>query len=273
VNPLLVNPQARAKASKGTLYLYDAIGGDGMGGGITALQVVDALKELRAGGHKELEVRISSPGGSVFDGMAMYRAISEWDGPKTAVVDGLAASAASFVMLAADRVQAGAEAMVMIHEAWGGLFTAGTADEIVAAAEALAAPLRKANDSIVAIYTKRTGMDEKKCRALMSAETWMTGAEAKANGFVSEVIEDERAKVGAVTDSAAAIIAKFKNAPEPVKALGRSDVVQRMEARLLFHRVAQANAAKGVVPGKPGDVVSRAVPTPAAPAATKGSTP
>jgi ATP-dependent Clp protease protease subunit len=256
VNALLVSPQARAAPKKGCLYLYDAIGSDGMGGGITAIQVVDALKELKGSGHRDLEVRISSPGGSVFDGIAMYRAISEWDGPKTAIVDGLAASAASFVMLAADKVQAGAEAMVMVHEAWGGLFAAGTADEIVAAAEELAAPLRKANDSIVAIYMQRTGLDEKKCRALMAAETWMTGAEAKAAGFVSEVLQDERATVGTVTDSAAAIIAKFKNAPAPVAALGKSGAVERMEARLLFHRVAQATAAKGVAPGSPGSAVT-----------------
>jgi ATP-dependent Clp protease protease subunit len=248
VNPLLVNPQARAAPKKGCLYLYDAIGEDGMGGGITAIQVVDALKELKASGSKELEVRISSPGGSVFDGIAMYRAISEWEGPKTAIVDGLAASAASFVMLAADKVQAGAEAMVMVHEAWGGLFAAGTADEIVAAAEALAAPLRKANESIVAIYTQRTGMDEKKCRALMAAETWMTGAEAKAAGFVSEVLQDERATVGTVSQSAAAIISKFKNAPAPIAALASSQVVRDLEARLLWSRVSRAQAGKGAVP-------------------------
>jgi len=248
VNPLLVSPQARAAPKKGCLYLYDAIGDDGMGGGITAIQVVDALKELKASGHKELEVRISSPGGSVFDGIAMYRAISEWDGPKVAIVDGLAASAASFVMLAADKVQAGAEAMIMVHEAWGGLFAAGTADEIVAAAEALAAPLRKANDSIVAIYVQRTGLDEKKCRSLMAAETWMTGAEAKANGFVSEVLQDERATVGAQTDAAAAIISKFRNAPAPVAALGSPSVADRLGMRLLRHRVAQASTGKGEAP-------------------------
>ena len=247
MNPLLVNPQAKAKPGKGTLYLYDAIGSDGMGGGISALQVVDALKELRGAGHKELEVRISSPGGSVFDGLAMYRAISEWDGPKTAIVDGLAASAASFVMLAADKVQAGAEAMVMVHEAWGGLFAAGTADEIIAAAQALAEPLRKANESIVSIYAQRTGLDEEKCRALMSAETWMTGTEAKANGFISEVLVDEREAVGQVTQAAAAIISKFKNAPAPIAALASSQVVRDLEARLLWSRVSRAQAGKGAV--------------------------
>jgi ATP-dependent Clp protease protease subunit len=251
-----VNPQARAAPKKGCLYLYDAIGDDGMGGGITALQVVDALKELKASGHKDLEVRISSPGGSVFDGIAMYRAISEWDGPKTAIVTGLAASAASFVMLAADKVQAGAEAMIMVHESWGGLFTAGTADEIVAAAQALAAPLRKANDSIVAIYTQRTGLDEKKCRALMAAETWMTGTEAKANGFVSEVLSEERETVGTVTDSAAAVISKFKNAPPSIAAQGRSGFGDRMAARLVHDRVARATAAKGAAPGSPGSAVT-----------------
>jgi ATP-dependent Clp protease protease subunit len=273
-NPLLARPQARAKASKGTLYLYDAIGEDGWGGGISASKVVDALKELKAAGHTELEVRISSPGGSVFDGIAMYRAISSWAGPKTAIVDGLAASAASFVMLAADKVQAGAEAMIMVHEAWGGLFTAGTADEIVAAAEALAAPLRKANDSIVSIYTSRTSIPEAKVRELMAAETWMTGAEAKAQGFVSEVLEDEREKVdaGNVSEAAAAIIASFKKAPEPVRALASSDLVRRMEQRLVHNRVALALAAKGVVPGKPGNVSATPAPNPRPLAASKGIT-
>lgn len=246
MNPLLVNPQAKSKPGKGTLYLYDAIGEDGWGGGISAAKVVDALKELKAAGHTELEVRISSPGGSVFDGIAMYRAISEWQGPKTAVVDGLAASAASFVMLAADKVHAGAEAMIMVHEAWAGLFAAGTADDILAAAEAIATPLRKANDSIVSIYTGRTSIPEAKVRALMAAETWMTGAEAKAEGFVSEVLEDDRDKVGvaAASDAAAAIIAKFKNPPEPLRAMGKVGVAERMEARLLFDRVAQATKRK-----------------------------
>ena len=247
MNPLLVNPQARAAPKKGTLYLYDAIGSDGYGGGITAIQVVDALKELKAAGHRELEVRISSPGGSVFDGMAMYQAISEWDGPKTSVVAGLAASAASFVMLAADKVVAGPESIVMIHEAWGGLFTAGTADQILEAATALAVPLRKANDAIVGIYTKRTGLDEEKCRAMMTAETWMSGAEAKAAGFLSEVTEDEREQIGAVTDSAAAIISNFKHAPAQVAAMGNAQVIRNMEARLLWSRVTQAQAGKGGV--------------------------
>jgi ATP-dependent Clp protease protease subunit len=283
-NSLLANPRAKAKATKGTLYLYDAIGDDGWGGGISASQVVDALKELKTAGHSELEVRISSPGGSVFDGIAMYRAISEWDGPKTAIVDGLAASAASFVMLAADKVQAGAEAMIMVHEAWGGLFASGTADDIIAAAEALATPLRKANDSIVSIYVQRTGLDEKKCRALMAAETWMTGEEAKAEGFVSEVLVDDRETVGAgnVTESAAAIIATFKNAPAAVKSLLRSPAVMDMEARQarreqraqreVHNRLSQAIAARGVVPGKPGDVSATPAPNPRPKAATKEST-
>lgn len=277
MNPLLVNPKAKAKASKGTLYIYDSIGDDGWGGGISATQVVDALKELKAAGHTDLEVRISSPGGSVFDGIAMYRAISEWKGPKVAVVDGLAASAASFVMLAADKVQAGAEAMIMVHEAWGGLFTAGTADDILAAAEALATPLRKANDSIVSIYTQRTTIPEARVRELMSAETWMTGAEAKAEGFVSEGLEDEREKVGAaaLSPAAAAIVSKFKNAPEPVRALASSDLVRQMEQRLVHNRIAQAIAARGVVPGKPGEKKPMTAAHPPRPKAApqKGTTP
>lgn len=235
-------PQARAASSTGTLYLYDAIGSDGMSG-IGAKDVVDALAQLRADGHQSLEVRVSSPGGSVFDGLAIYRAISEWKGKKTCMVDSLAASAASFVMLACDRVVAAPEAMVMIHEAHG--IAIGNAGEL----EATAALLRKANDSIVNIYSTRTKMDPEQARTYMAAETWFTAQQACDAGLISAVLEDARSPVSAFSDSSAAVMNTFKNTPQTMRALAKPDALVRLEMRLLRERLSKAGVGRGVSTG------------------------
>lgn len=235
-------PQAKAAPSTGTLYLYDSIGSDGMSG-IGAKDVVDALAQLRADGHTSLDVRISSPGGSVFDGLAIYRAISEWKGKKTCMVDSLAASAASFIMLACDRVVAAPEAMVMVHEAHG--IAIGNASEL----EATAALLRKANDSIVGIYSTRTKMDPEQARAYMAAETWFTAQQAVDAGLISAVLEDARAPVTAVSDGASAVLNTFKHTPQSMRALAKPEALLRLEMRLLREKLSKAGVGRGVSTG------------------------
>lgn len=237
-------PQAKAAPSTGTLYLYDAIGSDGMSG-VGARDVVEALAQLRAAGHSDLEVRISSPGGSVFAGLAIYRAIAEWKGKKTCMVDSLAASAASFIMLACDKVLIAPQAMVMVHEAaTPGGWTAGEH-------RALADLLDKANDSIVGIYSTRTKMDPEQARSYMAAETWFNAQDAVAAGLATAVIEDDRAPVSAMTDSASAVMATFKNAPPEFKRLAMPDALVRLEMRLLKDKLSRASA-RGVVTGSAG---------------------
>lgn len=239
VNRLLQPPpQAKASASTGTLYLYDAIGSDGFTG-IGQRDVVDALAQLRADGHQNLEVRISSPGGSVFEGLAIYRAISEWPGKKTACVDGLAASAASFIMLACDKVTAAPEAMMMIHEAWG--FGVGNASDL----EATAALLRKANDSIVGIYSTRTKMDPDQAREYMAAETWFTAQQAADAGLITAVTQDEREPVSALSDGASQVVASFKHTPQPVRALVKPANLRALEMRLLREKLSKATGGRG----------------------------
>jgi ATP-dependent Clp endopeptidase proteolytic subunit ClpP len=236
-------PQARASSSTGTLYLYDAIGSDGFTG-IGAKDVVDALAQLRADGHQNLDVRISSPGGSVFDGLAIYRAISEWKGKKTCMVDGLAASAASFIMLAADKVVAAPEAMVMIHEAHG--IAVGNASDL----EATAKLLRQANESIASIYATRTRMDPQQARDYMAAETWFTARDACSAGLVSSVLEDAREPVtAALSDGAAAILNTFKNTPSSMRVLAKPEALLRLEMRLLREKLSKASVGRGVTTG------------------------
>lgn len=234
-------PQARAAPSTGTLYLYDAIGSDGFTG-VGEKDVVEALSQLRAAGHSDLEVRVSSPGGSVFAGLAIYRAISEWKGKKTCMVDSLAASAASFIMLACDKVYAAPSAMVMVHEAQGVAF--GRAEDM----EATAALLRKANESIVGIYSTRTKMDPDQARAYMAAETWFTAQQAADAGLITGVLEEDREPVSALSEGAAAVVAAFKNPPQQLRKLVMPDALVRLEMRLLREKLSKATS-RGVSPG------------------------
>jgi ATP-dependent Clp protease protease subunit len=177
---------AATKDKKALLYLFDAIGKDPWSGtGIDPMDVVKAIAEAK--GADELEVHISSPGGFVFDGIAIFNAIRAFDGKKTVYVDGIAASIASVIALAGDRVITGEGSMWMIHEPMGGVFSFGDADEIEDDARKMVASLRKIRETLLDVYVTETGQSISDLSAWMAAETWMTAAEAKARGFTDEI--------------------------------------------------------------------------------------
>jgi ATP-dependent protease ClpP protease subunit len=168
------------------VHLYDAIGRDDwMGGGIAPEDVIAAIKEGE--GCDELAVHINSPGGNVFDGIAIANAIRGFKGKKTVYVDGIAASIASVIALAGDRVVMNPGSMMMVHDPAGGVFSFGTADQIEDDARKTVAALRKVRDNLVDIYTSETGKSASQVSAWMSAETWMTAEEAVDRGFADEV--------------------------------------------------------------------------------------
>jgi ATP-dependent Clp endopeptidase proteolytic subunit ClpP len=157
--------------------LYDEIG-PSYYGLLDGKWMVDQLREA---GGQPVRVRVNSPGGSVFEGQAMYSALASYTPGVIVQIDALAASAASFVAMAASRIEIAANAMVMIHNAWGA--TIGGA----AQHEKAAAMLRKIDDQLVDQYAARTKQDKDKIRDWMAAETWMTAEEAVANGFADAV--------------------------------------------------------------------------------------
>jgi ATP-dependent protease ClpP protease subunit len=184
-------PFAAAKKTKTCLlHLYDAIGRDPWGGGgIDPMDVVKALAD--AGDAEELEVHVNSPGGFVFDGITIYNAIRGFKGTKTVHVDGLAASIASVIALAGDRVVTNEGALWMVHDPMGGIFSFGTADQIEDDAKKTVQALRAVRDTILDIYVNRTKQARSDLSAWMSDETWMSADEAKARGFTDEVIAAE----------------------------------------------------------------------------------
>ena len=140
---------------------------------------------------ESVEVEINSPGGSVFEGQRIYnalRGISARGVEVTTVVNGLAASMGSVILMAGDKRLITQGSRVMIHEA--STYAWGDARALRKSADLL----EGISAEIAGIYAERTGGNEKKIRGLMFAETWMTADDAKENGFVDSVIKDGKAK-------------------------------------------------------------------------------
>jgi len=131
----------------------------------------------------DLTVVINSPGGDVFAGLAIYNALVNHNGNVTVRVDGLAASIASVIAMAGDKIIMSPGSMIMIHRP--SVYAAGTVDDMEKAKDVLT----KIEEGITPIYAKRTGLDENKIAELLEAETWMLADKAVELGFADEVSE------------------------------------------------------------------------------------
>jgi ATP-dependent Clp endopeptidase proteolytic subunit ClpP len=163
--PVGLSIRAAAADTPAEILLYDEIGFYG----ITARDFVSALASAGAG---PVRVRINSPGGDVFDGLAIYNALRAHPGGATAVVDGLAASAASFIALAGSRMEMAESSMLMIHDAWG--VAIGNKNDMRTTADLL----DKVDGQLAEIYAAKTGKPVAEIAAAMDAETWYTAQEA-----------------------------------------------------------------------------------------------
>lgn len=228
---------AKAKGKRGEIYIYEAIG-EGWYGGITAKSFSESLKEL--GNVSALDIYINSPGGSVFDGIAIYNQIRRFSGERIVHVDGIAASIASVIAMAGDEVRIADNGMLMIHDPWSVAF--GTADEMRKVADSL----DKVRDTILDTYVAKTGGDRAVISDLMSAETWMLADEAIERGFASKKYEAAKAEGDAASAaSTATLLAKFKNTPEGLRrqAKAPSALLARMDMRASkFRRASPAKA-------------------------------
>lgn len=176
--PRAFSVKANDDGTSATVYLYDVIVADDWWGGVSAQAFVQALASITA---DTIHLRINSPGGDVFAARAMETALRGHSARVIAHVDGVAASAASFVMLAADEVEITDGAFVMIHNAW--TFAMGNADDLRESAKLLDA----VDASLVRTYAKETGQSEEDISAWMAAETWMSSDEAVQRGFADRL--------------------------------------------------------------------------------------
>ena len=184
----------RARDAGAELSIYDEIGAYG----VSAKAFIAEIGALKA--STNLELRINSPGGSVFDAVAIYNALKRHDGKVTVTIDGIAASAASYVAMAADEIVMPENAFLMIHDPSG--LVMGTAGDMRDMAEAL----DKIAGSLIKGYAAKSGKPDDEIATLMAAETWFDAAEAVEAGFADRIAEPVR--IAARFD-----IGSFRNAP------------------------------------------------------------
>lgn len=149
---------------------------------ITPKQFSDDLNAL--GDVEEISVRINSGGGDVFAGMAIYSMLKRHEANIIVYIDGLAASIASIVAMAGDRIIMPKGAMMMIHNPWTSIWGAD-ANVLRHTADVL----DKIRDALVDVYTDKTNLDKDEIISMLDAETWMTAAEAVEKGFADEIEE------------------------------------------------------------------------------------
>lgn len=170
-------PVTARKGDVVELRIYGDIGGE-----VDTKALVAALAEPA----KEVRLYVNSPGGSVFDAKAIYSAIERkvaGGTPVIAIIDGLAASAASFLVMACSRIEMASEATLMLHEAHG-MMAGGDGTDF----RAMADLLDKESESLARIYAKRTGKSPEEMRQLMKAETYLSAPEALSLGFVDAIV-------------------------------------------------------------------------------------
>lgn len=193
------------QADRATLYIYGTIGDDW--NEEEANRAKDFAKTLDALSPKALDIRIDSPGGDVYEGFAIASAIKRYEGDTHAYVDGMAASAASYIALMCDRVTMNDYSMFMIHNAWG--LCIGNRHEM----RDMADRLETIDGAIADIISKRSGMEIENVRAAMDAETWYRADDALAEGICDEVLETDQ-RIAACIDRS--IANRYRNIPESV---------------------------------------------------------
>lgn len=213
-NPAPARPriQVTAAADGARVNIYDEIGP----WGVNAADFVRDFTALALTATSTVDVHINSPGGDVYDGLAIYQALKASPATVNVHIDGLAASAASFIAMAGDSIEIGRNARMMIHDA--STIVYGNAADM----RETAAWLDEESNNIADIYAQQAGGDVADWRAIMVEERWYSAEQALAAGLATSIHGAD----AAVTRSVAASL--FKNAPggpaQPADTIHTDDV-------------------------------------------------
>jgi len=189
--------EIKAKKDSADIYIYDEIGYFG-------ISASAFIRELQGLGELPLNVYINSPGGEVFDGIAIYEALGRHEGLVNVVVDALAASIASVIAQAGDQRTMAKAATMMIHEPWG--LAIGDSEEMAK----MGGMLDLIGDQVAGIYARHAGGTVEEWRTRMAEETWYKADEAVAAGLADMVAgPSQNAYAGRVFN-----LAKFNKVPE-----------------------------------------------------------
>lgn len=199
------------------IMIYDYIGW----GGVTAQDFVSELQKIQT---QKITVSINTPGGDVFDGLAIYNALKAHGAEITTRVDGLAASIGSIIALAGSRVLMAEASFMMIHNPWG--FAMGGAQDM----REMADTLDKVGGVLRAIYMSKSGKASAEMQAMMDAETWMTAQEAVDAKMADEVLVKADEQKSAQASRSFDLMA-YRNVPKNLAAREASNDVDMTEVQ------------------------------------------
>ncbi|MBK0095260.1 Clp protease ClpP [Erwinia sp. S63] len=224
-----------AKRAENSISVFDVIGADWYGDGVTASRIAAALRSI---GGADVTVNINSPGGDMFEGLAIYNLLREYEGKVTVKVLGLAASAASIIAMAGDEVQIGRGAFLMIHNCW--VYAMGNRHDLQQIATEMV-PFDKAMNDI---YGARTGLDTATIDAMMDAETYIGGSDAVDKGFADRLLSAD--EIADDDDSPAAALRKLD------AMLAKTDAPRSERRKLLKALTGSKPGAAATPEGMPG---------------------
>lgn len=187
-----------AKSDANSISIFDVIGSDYWGEGVTASRIAAALRSI---GGEAVTVNINSPGGDMFEGLAIYNLLREYEGKVTVKVLGLAASAASIIAMAGDEIQIGRGAFLMIHNCW--VYAMGNRHDLAQ----IAADMEPFDKAMADIYADRTGLSMDDVSAMMDGETYIGGSDAVEKGFAHRLLSAD--EIADDDDSPAAALRKL----------------------------------------------------------------
>jgi len=232
------NSGIRAAADEDrSISVFDVIGYDyWTGDGVTAKRVAAALRNMGPG---PVTVNINSPGGDMFEGLAIYNLLREHDGEVTVKVLGLAASAASIIAMAGDTIQIARAGFLMIHNCW--VLAVGNRHDLRSVAE----KLEPFDAAMADIYVARTGKELADIQKQMDGETWIGGSSAVEQGFADELLPSDQVKQGEK---------KSASAVRRLEAALRQTGMPKSEAmKLISEFKSSAGDPAGSAEGDPGE--------------------
>ncbi|EAN9130112.1 Clp protease ClpP [Salmonella enterica] len=183
-----------AATDDNSISVFDVIGQDYWGEGVTAKRIAGALRAMNGA---DVTVNINSPGGDMFEGQAIYNLLREYQGKVTVKVLGIAASAASVIAMAGDDIQIGRGAFLMIHNCW--VVAMGNRHDFAE----LSASLEPFDNAMADIYAARSGLDMATVQKLMDAESYIGGSDAVEKGLADSLLSADAVIDGDETPAAA----------------------------------------------------------------------
>lgn len=183
------------------VWLYGVIGEEGYGD-VSAKDVRDELAKFDK--SQPVVVRINSPGGSVYEGVSIRTMLSQWPGGVDVQVDGLSASAASYIGTIGRTVAMARDGSIMVHDAW--TIAIGNSDDMKKASE----HLEQTSETLVAAYVAKTGKSRAEIRRTMKAETWFTAEGAVEYGLADLIIGEDGRAVAMNTKQASRSVADLQ---------------------------------------------------------------